>query len=140
MADERTLEDILAGIEMDYPTLALDKWAEDADGRTKVLKLEFPPVRTVKEGGSTREERLDVLTFRRPTGVELDMMERISGRGGGSIKQIREIAAKLTGEQAATLERLDVDDGMRVVLVTTGFFPQPKPKASPKIGEGSPAT
>lgn len=99
----------------------------NADG-SKTLILNYPFTAKLQSGGKIEEKHYTSLTFRRPTGGDMRVIEKIKDGMQSAITTF----TRLSGEVEAIFDRLDIDDLNLITEIMEGFLSR-----SPKTGTKS---
>lgn len=89
----------------------------NADG-SKTLTLLYPFTARLKSDGKVEEKEYKALTFRRPTGADMRIIEKIKDGMQSAITTF----TRLSGEAEAIFDRLDVDDLNLITEIMEGFL------------------
>lgn len=99
----------------------------NTDG-SKTLILNYPFTVKLQSGGKIEEKIYKSLSFRRPTGADMRVIEKIKDGMQSAITTF----TRLSGEAEAIFDRLDIDDLNLITEIMEGFLSK-----SPKTGTKS---
>lgn len=85
---------------------------------SKTLTLIYPFTVKLKSNGKVEEKEYKSLTFRRPTGADMRVIEKIKDGMQSAITTF----TRLSGEAEAIFDRLDVDDLNLITEIMEGFL------------------
>ena len=121
-------------IDLDAPTNKQDGDSAEpgeiilnTDG-SKTLILNYPFTVKLQSGGKIEEKIYKSLSFRRPTGADMRVIEKIKDGMQSAITTF----TRLSGEAEAIFDRLDIDDLNLITEIMEGFLSK-----SPKTGTKS---